>query len=95
MAVSKATRSRARKKAVPYQRVINFQQAKGKVIAEVELSVSPDYYIIDIGFQDKTALSFEIEPCIQAFPKLTSWKTGNSKSLKRWRPVHSRSSRVF
>jgi hypothetical protein len=93
MAVSKATRSGGRKKA--YQRVLKFQQAKGKIIAEVELSVSPDYYILDISFQDKTALSFEIEPCVQVFPKLTNWKTGNSKPLKRWRPVHSRSSRVF
>jgi hypothetical protein len=93
MAVSKGTRSNGRKKA--YQRVLKFQQAKGKIIAKVELSVSPDYYIVDISFQDKTALSFEIEPCVQVFPKLTNWKTGNSKSLKRWRPVHSRSSRVF
>lgn len=92
MAVSKATRSATRKEG--YQRILRFPQAKGKIIAEVELSVSPDYYLIEIRFQDKTALSFDLESCIRVFPEFISWKTGNYKPLKRWRPVHSRSSRV-
>jgi hypothetical protein len=90
MAVSKATRSRARKKAAPYQRVLKFPQAKDKIIANVELSVSSDYYIIEISFQDKTSLCFDLEPCVSVFPKLINWKSGEYKPLKRWRPVHSR-----
>jgi hypothetical protein len=39
MAAHKATHSRARKKAAPYQRVLKFPTAKGKIIAEVELSI--------------------------------------------------------
>jgi hypothetical protein len=88
MAVSKATRSRARKKA--YQRVLRFSKAKGKIIASVELSVSSDYYIIEISFQDKTSLCFDLEPCVSVFPKLINWKSGSYKPLKRWRPIHSR-----
>jgi hypothetical protein len=89
MAVSKATRSRARKKAAPYQRVLKFPTAKGKIIAEVELSISPDYRIIEIIFQDKTSLTFNLESCLQVIPELVSWKSGSYKPLKRWRTVHS------
>jgi hypothetical protein len=87
MAVSKATRSGRRRKA--YQRVLRFPNAKGKIIAEVELSISPDYRIIEIVFQDKTSLTFNLESCLQVVPELVSWKSGSYKPLKRWRPVHS------
>jgi hypothetical protein len=92
MAISKATRSGRRKKA--YRRVLTFPPAKGKIIAEVELSVSSDYNIIEIIFQDKTSLEFDLESCVRVFPELINWKSGNYKPLKRWRPLQSRSSRV-
>ena len=89
MAISKATRSQARKKADPYQRVLTFPKAKGKIIAEVELSVSSDYNVIEIVFQDKTSLTFNLESCFQVVPELVSWKSGSYKPLKRWQAVHS------
>jgi hypothetical protein len=46
MAKSKANRSRAGNK--PSQRVHKYPLAKGKVIAEVELSLSPDYNVIEV-----------------------------------------------
>jgi hypothetical protein len=55
----------------------------------VELSISPDYRIIEIVFQDKTSLTFNLESCLQVVPELVSWKSGSYKPLKRWRPVHS------
>ena len=76
MAVSKATRSRARKKDAPYQRVLKFPKAKGKTIAEVELAISPDYNIIEIVFDDKTSLCFNLESRVQIAPELVSWKAG-------------------
>jgi hypothetical protein len=82
-----ADRKRTKKK--PYQRVQRFSEAKGKVIAEVELSLSPDYNIIEIVFQDKTSLNFQIEPCFQVTPELVSWKSGKYQPVRRWRPVHS------
>jgi hypothetical protein len=87
MAKSKGIRSGKRKKA--YQRVLRFPKARGKIIAEVELAISPDYNIIEIVFQDKTSLSFNLEPCFQVVPELVSWKSGSYKPLRRWRPIHS------
>jgi hypothetical protein len=85
MAVSKRTK----KKAAPFQRVQKFPAAKGKIVAEVELSISPDYRIIEIVFQDKTSLTFNLESCLQVTPEIVSWKSGSYKPLRRWRPVHS------
>jgi hypothetical protein len=71
-----------------------FPGLKGKTIQAIELFVSPDGdCIIDIGFQDKTSLSFNFEPCVVIKPVLVDWETGEYRPLKRWRPVHSRSSR--
>jgi hypothetical protein len=33
--------------------------AKGKIVAEVELFISPDYNVIETVFQDKTSLTFQ------------------------------------
>jgi len=63
MAKSKRTRSRSGNK--PYERVQKFPMANGKIIAEVELSISPDYRIIEVIFQDKTSLTFNLESCLQ------------------------------
>jgi hypothetical protein len=78
-----------RTKKKPYQRVLKFPKAKGKIIAKVELSISSDYNVIEIVFQDKTSLTFNLESCFQVTPELVSWKSGKYEPLKRWRPVHS------
>jgi hypothetical protein len=83
MAVSKRTKKK------PYQRVHKFPIAKGKIIAEVELAISPNYNVIEIVFQDKTSLTFNLESCLQITPEIVSWKSGSYKPLKRWRTVHS------
>ena len=82
-----ANRKRIKKK--PYQRVQKFPEAKGKIIAEVELAISPDYNIVEIVFQDKTSLTFNLESCFQVTPEFVSWKSGSYKPMKRWRAVHS------
>jgi hypothetical protein len=84
-----AHKSSKRKKSASFQRVQKFPVAKGKIVAEVELSISPDYRIIEIIFQDKTSLTFNLESCLQVAPELVSWKSGSYKPLKRWRSVHS------
>jgi hypothetical protein len=88
MAAHKVTRSHAGKK-VPYRRVLRFPQIKGKIIADVELSLSPEYHAVDIRFEDKTALTLSIEPCFLVTPVLADWKTGDYRLLKRWEPVRS------
>jgi hypothetical protein len=83
MADHKVTRSHRIRK------VLRFPQTKGKIVADVELSISPEYSVVDIRFQDKTALTFSLEPCFQVTPVLADWKTGDYKLLKRWHPVLS------
>jgi hypothetical protein len=83
MAVSKRTKNK------PAQRVHKFPQAIGKLIADVELSVSPDYNVIEIVFDDKTSLTFNLESCLQVVPELVSGKSGSYKLMKRWPAVHS------
>jgi hypothetical protein len=88
MADHKVTRSHRRKK-VPYRRVLSFPQTKGKIIADVELSLSSDYRAVDIRFEDKTSLTFDLQPCFQVTPVLADWKTGDYRLLKRWKPILS------
>jgi hypothetical protein len=83
MADHKVTRSRQRRE------VLRFPQAKGKIIADVELSLSPEYNVVDIRFQDKTSLTFDLQPCFQVTPVLADWKTGDRRLLKQWKPVLS------
>jgi hypothetical protein len=79
----------AASKSKPDSRVLKFPKAKGKIVAEVELSISPDYNVVEIVFTDKTSLNFQIEPCFQVVPETVNWKSGEYKPVKRWRPVHS------
>jgi hypothetical protein len=82
MAATKSTRSRKR-------RTRQFPQVAGKIVDDVELSLSTDYRAVHIRFQDKTALTLDLQPCFWVTPTLADWKTGDCRLLKQWRPVHS------
>jgi hypothetical protein len=90
--VTHSPKKSTRRKTVRGRQVVNFPQVKGRIIERVELSISADDYSIDICFQDKTALHFDIdiERCISVTPDYADWKTGNWRSLKRWKPIHSK-----
>jgi hypothetical protein len=79
---------RSRKKS-PRQ-LTYFREVKGKIVERVE--IDPDLNAIIILFQDKTALSFALEPRLTVFPELSDWKTGNWRGIKRWRALHSKTS---
>ena len=68
----------------------DFSEAKDKIVEIVEVTVEPDYYGITIRFQDKTSLTFVIEPCIFAFPIYSDWTSGEEKALKQYRPIRSK-----
>jgi hypothetical protein len=87
MAKKKSTHSRQRR-----SRDFRHFPVKGKIVESVE--VDPDVEAITILFQDKTALSFELNPRLVVFPELSDWKTGDWRGLKRWRPLHSKLSMV-
>jgi hypothetical protein len=82
MAKSKVTRSRRKRKNA-------FPEIKGKIVEGVELMPSENGYSIGIMFQDRTFLSFDVEPFITIFPELSDWKTHNYKPLKRWPTLQS------
>jgi hypothetical protein len=84
MAKSKGTHSRKKRTRNA------FPEIKGKIVESVELDPSENGYVIGIMFQDRTYLSFDVEPYITIFPELSDWKTKNYKPLKRWRTLHSR-----
>jgi len=91
MATNKGSRSATPHKHISSRRILRFPQLKGKIIADVELGASADDFSLTFFFQDKTALSFDIEPGIRLVPELADCK-GDWKLLKRWRPVQSKSS---
>jgi hypothetical protein len=83
MAKSKITHSRIKRKRNA------FPEIKGKIVNSVELMPTANGYSIGILFNDRTFLSFDVEPFVTVFPELSDWKTKNYKPLKRWRTVRS------
>jgi hypothetical protein len=83
MAGNKVTRSRKRRKR-PL-----FAEVKGKVVKDVEVMPGENGYSIGILFEDKTFLSFDVEPYLTVFPELSDLSTEEYKPLKRWPIVRS------
>ncbi len=65
------------------------EEVKGKTVDFVEFFTSDGYHVIDIGFEDKTALHLAIEPCFTLEREYADWKTGNHRSLKEWPLIRS------
>ena len=70
------------------------EEVKGKTVDFVEFFTSNGYHVIDIGFEDKTALHLSIEPCFTLEREYADWKTGDSRSLKEWPVIRSQGHRV-
>lgn len=67
-----------------------FPEVVGKIVEKVEVSIETGYYGITIRFQDKTALTFPIEPCIFVSPVYADWTDGEENTLKQYEPVRSK-----
>lgn len=80
--------------SLPPRRKLKFPEVKGKTVERVELTVSVDEFTLTIRFADKTDLSFEIDPCVTVIPDFSDWKKGDWKPLKRFKPIHSKSTRL-
>jgi hypothetical protein len=74
MAAHKRTKSRSR--------LIRFPEVEGKIVQRVE--IDPNAEVISIMFQDRTVLSFDLEPDLAVFPELSDFKTGNWRGIRRW-----------
>lgn len=66
-----------------------FPEVKGKIIESVELDVEASFYSVAIFFQDKTSLTFSIEPCVFTFPVYSQWAEGEEMIVKEYQPVRS------
>ena len=66
-----------------------FPETIDKIVELVELAVEPGYYGIAIRFQDKTALTFTIKPCVFTFPVYEDWTSGDAKILKQYPPIRN------
>lgn len=69
------------------RRVFRYPEVRGKIIDFVEFSTDSDFHIVDIGFEDRTALQFIIDPAFIVQPGYSNWKTGNQRILRRWQKV--------
>jgi len=83
MAKNKRTHSRRSRSSS----LLHFPEVKGKIVKLVE--VDPEAQAINILFDDKTVLSFDVHSRHYIFPELSDHKTGNWKGIKRWPPVSS------
>jgi hypothetical protein len=61
-----------------------FPEMKGRIVENIEVSVSSGYPCIFIRFQDKTDFTIEIDTCLILEAMYSDWKTGNQRVLKRW-----------
>ena len=73
-----------------FRELANFDEVKDKIITDIELSSDLEFFTITITFQDRTTLTFIIEPALVAFPILSEWPKGNEKVIKRYRAVRSK-----
>ena len=60
------------------------EEVKGKIVDYVEFFTSSESHSIDICFQDKTTLHFNIDPSFLLETEYADWKTGNWRRIKRW-----------
>ena len=67
--------------------VTRILEVKGKIVENIEVTVTSNYHGIAINFSDKTAMVFNIEPCIAMFPYFGDWATGDCKVIQEWEPV--------
>jgi hypothetical protein len=62
------------------------KEVRGKRVDWIEYSLEENWLCVNIRFMDRTAFHLEFEPRMLAKGgELTDWKTGNGKTLKRYR----------
>jgi hypothetical protein len=85
---TESTRKR-RAAAMPKTPAVRFPEVQGKTLEWVELWLDDEDRYIEISFQDKTALLFEIQPYggFHVLAAYGDWKTKNWREIKRWTPV--------
>ena len=69
----------------------DFPEVKGKIVESVEINVEASFYSIAIFLQDRTSLTFSIEPCVFTFPIYSQWTPeGEENVVKEYEPIRSK-----
>ena len=74
--------------------VYRLHEVNGKTVDFVEVFLAAEYSSINVRFDDKTTLSFRVEPGFTLEPEYYDWKTGNWRGIKRWPLIRSESHRI-
>ncbi len=85
----KPNNTEIRRTPTPASGAHRFTEARGKTVDFVEFYTDSGFHCVEIGFDDRTALNFIIEPAFTVEPGYSNWKTGNERVLRRWAPIHS------
>ena len=80
---------RVPKRKASYIRLVEFPQARGRMVEKVELSADPGFPCISIRFTDSTDLTVVIDSAFIFKADFSKWKAGNQKVLKRWPVIRS------
>lgn len=88
---SRKLRSRQKPRKPTFGRIMEFAQARGRIVERVELITNPDYRCVSIRFKDKTDLSVVIDPSLTFKAQFSDWKTQDQRVLKRWPPIRTES----
>jgi hypothetical protein len=74
--------------------VYRLEEVKGKVVDRVEIFLAAEDSSIVVRFRDQTSLGIGVEPGFTLIPQHYDLKTGDFRSIRRWRPIRSLSHRV-
>jgi hypothetical protein len=72
------------------RKFVQFRETEGKTVQTVELLTAPDYHTISINFRDKTCLHFSIETGFTVKTDYSDWKTGEQRTIRKWRVIQSK-----
>lgn len=68
---------------------VYFDEVRGKTLEDLSVSADSQANLITLTFDDKTEMTLDVEPGISIGAMLESWKSGNSRVLKRWPKIKS------
>src|SRR6478752_5057507 len=67
-----------------------FPDARGKVVADLYLTMKSYLKCVTLCFDDNTELVIDVEPCLSFAASYSDWKTGDQRVIKSWPRVRSR-----
>jgi hypothetical protein len=65
------------------------EDVRGKTVDLVEFYTTGGFHCLDVRFEDKTSLTFTIDPGFTIEAAHSDWTTGNMKRLQEWPEVRA------